>query len=83
MDIVWLYAQTEHDINGTTLHYVSLFVSAMWGNALVIPYRPHLHYTSFYPHVASWNDLCQIGQLFILYWIALQQYGMTFISPAE
>ena len=45
--------------------------------------RPHLHYTGFYRRVASWNDLCRIGQLFTLYRIELQQYGVTSTSPTE
>ena len=45
--------------------------------------RPLLNYTGFYRRVASWNDLCRIGRAFILYRIALQQYGVTFISPTE
>ena len=32
---------------------------------------------------ASWNDLCRIGRSFTLYRIALQQHGVTFISPTE
>ena len=50
---------------------------------LLVILRPHLNYTGFYRRVASWNDLYRIGRSFILYPIALQRYGVTFISPIE
>ena len=50
---------------------------------LIQKLRLHLHYTSCYLCVASRNGLCRIGRSFILYRIASQQYGVTFISPTE